>query len=78
MDHKVKSRVEKVFRQVFKSDDLVVLPETTAKDLDEWTSFTHMQLIAALEEEFGIRFSFEEVRAFSCVGDIERTIEDKF
>jgi len=42
-----------------------------------WDSLTHLQLIAEIESEFKIKFTFEEVMMFNSVADILSTIEKK-
>jgi acyl carrier protein len=64
------ARLQQVFRKVFRKDDLVISPATSAKDIKMWDSLTHLELIAAVEEEFNIKFSFSEVMQFDSVGDM--------
>ena len=45
-----------VFHDVFDDDDIVLTPETTADDIDGWDSQTHVLLIVAAEQRFGIKF----------------------
>ncbi len=63
-------RVQNVFREVFGRDDLVITPELTARDVKDWDSFNHINLVIKLESTFGIEFSTDEIAGFSCVGDI--------
>lgn len=63
-------RLQQVFRNVFQKDDLLITPATSAKDIRMWDSLTHLELIAAVEEEFRIKFSFNEVMQFNTVGDM--------
>ena len=70
-------RVQKVFREVFEEPALAVSAQTTAADIPEWDSLTHINLIVALEEEFGIRFSSREVSSMACVGDLFTVLERK-
>lgn len=70
-------RLQKVFRAVFEDERLSISESTSAKDIRMWDSLTHLELIAAVEAEFGIKFSFNEVMQFNNVGDMLRTIEKK-
>lgn len=38
--------------------------------LDHWDSLRHLQLVLALEEEFGLQFRGEEIDAMQSVGGI--------
>ena len=48
-----------VFRQVMDNDCIVLDEYTSANDIDEWDSLTHVQLTEQIQEEFGIKFSAE-------------------
>jgi acyl carrier protein len=67
--------LQEVFRQVFDDDGLVVTPATSRRDLADWDSVAHVKLILALEEEFGIRFSEDEVSAIETVGELLDAVE---
>ena len=66
--------VQEVFRTVFNDPDLTIQPGTAAKDVPSWDSFNHLNLILALEERFGVRFSSEEIAAMANVGDLFTTL----
>jgi acyl carrier protein len=60
-------------------DILRVKPEeiVDSLDMDEtgtWDSLSHMQLIAAVEEEFGIELTADEIVAMRSVGEIKRVL----
>jgi acyl carrier protein len=62
-------RANKVFRDIFDDDSITVCDETTADDIEDWDSLEHINLILALEEEFGMKFSMGEVTAMKNVGE---------
>ena len=64
-----------VFRDVFDEEDIVICEETTAADIEEWDSLTHISLISAVEDEFGIRFDMKAVQGFQNVGAMVDQIE---
>jgi len=70
-------RLTKVFRQVFQNDSIVLNPNLTADDVDEWDSFSHINLIIAIEIEFGIEFKQNEIQNFENVGALMQCISDK-
>ena len=71
------NRVQNVFREIFEDSGLIVTDQTVAADIPKWDSLTHISLILALEEEFGIEFSSEEVTSMADVGDLIATLETK-
>jgi acyl carrier protein len=70
-------RVEQIFREELGQDDLVLNDETTAEDVDGWDSLSHVQLVAVMEDAFGIEFSSREILSWDNVGDLINTIEKK-
>ena len=68
--------LQEVFRQVFDDDGLIVTPETSPADVANWDSVAQVKLVLSLEEEFGIRFSEDEVSSMRSVGNFLAAIED--
>jgi acyl carrier protein len=75
--NEILKRVEVIFREELELDDLVLTDETTADDVEEWDSLSHVQLVAALEEAFGIEFKSREILSWENIGDLIDSIEKK-
>jgi acyl carrier protein len=73
----IKPNLTAVFRQVFSQPSLEIEDGTTAADVAGWDSLTHVTLIFAIEQRFGVKFSTREVQALKTVGDLVRLIERK-
>jgi acyl carrier protein len=73
----VLSKVEEIFREELEVDDLQLTDETTADDVEEWDSLSHVQLVVALEKAFGIKFSSREILSWDNVGDLIDCIAGK-
>ena len=69
------ARLDAVFRDVFDNQDLMVSENTTAKDIEGWDSLTHISLLSAIEDEFGMEFSMGEAVKMKNVGDMVAIIE---
>lgn len=70
-------RLQGVFHDVFDDDSIIVGPETTADDIDDWDSLEHITLIAAVEEEFGMKFKMKEVSTMKNVGEMVDIIAER-
>ena len=70
-------RLEQVFRDVFDDDSIVLYEDTTADDIDDWDSIEHITLIAAVEKEFGMRFSMGEVSGMKAVGEMVSILQQR-
>jgi acyl carrier protein len=70
-------KLNSIFRTVFDNDEIHIHPETIASDVDGWDSLSHVNLILAVEQGFGVRFTQRELLTFKNVGDLLRSIEGK-
>jgi len=57
----VENRIKKVFAAVFGVDIVSISEDSSPDSIANWDSLRHMNLIVALEEEFGIEFDEEEI-----------------
>ena len=48
--NEIMEKVTSVFRDVFDDEELVITDSTTAADIEDWDSLTHITLISAIEE----------------------------
>jgi acyl carrier protein len=71
------SALTKVFREIFDDPALTISPETTAKNIPDWDSLAHIQLMVAIEQEFGMRFNTGEVAGLNNVGEMVALIASR-
>ena len=71
------AKLTAVFEDVFDDYDVKINDNTVAGDIEGWDSLTHITLISAIEEEFGIEFSMKEVLGLNNVGDLVNLIIEK-
>lgn len=69
-EEEIYDRLNDVFRDVFDDDTIEVDETTTAEDIDDWDSLEHINLIAAVEKEFDIKFRMGEVSTMKDVGEM--------
>lgn len=70
-------RLTEVFRLVFDDDSIEISPDMTANDIEAWDSLSHINLILAVEAEFGIKFIPAEMVKLRNVGELITRIEKK-
>lgn len=66
----VYERLNEVFQDVFDDEDITVNDATTADDIEDWDSLEHINLIVAVENEFGMKFNMGEVNGMKNVGEM--------
>jgi acyl carrier protein len=69
--------IQDIMRDVFDVDDLVISESTTAEDVEEWDSLSHIRLIVAIERKFSFKFKNSEIETLKNVGDLVRLIQSK-
>jgi len=62
------AKLQTIFDNIF-LEPVVLTPATTAKDVPEWDSLTHISLVVAVEKAFSVRFRVGEVEKTKNVGE---------
>ena len=68
------SQLNDIFADVLDLEDVELTDTTTADDIEEWDSLSHIQLVVAVEKTFGIKFSALEIMQWRNVGDMVNSI----
>lgn len=62
--------LNRIFQQVFGDDSLEIARETTANDVENWDSLTHMDLIVSIEGQLKIKFALGDLLRLKNVGEL--------
>lgn len=73
----MKEKLQEIFRDIFDDEELVITEEMTAADIEDWDSLVQINLIIAIEKEFKVRFSLEEVSKLKNIGEMLDLIKFK-
>jgi len=73
----IKEMLEEIFRDVFEDDTIELTEETTADDIEDWDSLTHIQLIVDIEKKFNVKFTTQEITGLKNVGEFIALVESK-
>ena len=75
MNNDISPRLENVFKTTLGID--AVPAELSQKNCEAWDSVNHLNLILALEAEFGVAFEPEEIAAMQDLSAVESQIRTK-
>jgi acyl carrier protein len=66
-----------IFRTLFNNPDLILSEGLVATDVPGWDSFNHVNLMITIEQEFGVKFTNEEVAKMQNIDDLKKVLEGK-
>lgn len=72
----MEERVLSVVSQVLGIPRDAITDDSSPETIETWDSLKHMNLVLALEEEFGIRFSDERIVAMLSVRSIKDAVAE--
>ena len=66
------SKLQEIFRDILDNEEIVLENSTSAEDIEEWDSLSHVQIVAEVEKQFGIKFTAYEITSWI---DIEELVD---
>lgn len=69
--------LDEVFQDEFDDESIHVEASTTADDIEDWDSLAHIDLVMAVEERFGVKFTMGEVNGMKNVGEMVDIIQER-
>ena len=63
-------KITEIAKDVFVNDEVELTEMTTAADIEEWDSLSHLVLISEIEDTFGIKLTLEEISGSKNVGEL--------
>ena len=73
----VYAALTEIFHNVFDDDRITISESTTAKDIPQWDSLYHINLVIAVEQRFKVKFNTVEVAHMANVGEFVSAILKK-
>ncbi len=73
---KILNKVTEIFHDVFDDESIILTEETTAADIEDWDSLTHITLVSEIEDAFDMKFSMKDVLGMKNVGEMLDILEN--
>lgn len=69
------ARIQQIFRDVLDDRKLEVTSDLGPANTPAWDSFAHVKLILAIEDEYKLSFTMDEVADVTTAGDFVRALK---
>lgn len=69
--------VRRIVSDVFEIPEESVKPDSSPDNVETWDSIHHLNMVLALEQEFGVQFTPEEIEQLLSVELIVALVEEK-
>ena len=76
-DAAITEQLTEIMRDVLMHDDLVLRPDMTAKEVEGWDSFKMIEIVMAVEQDFGIKVPSQQLDTLETVGDLSALIREQ-
>jgi acyl carrier protein len=77
MSQSLQDCVQHIFADVLSLSAEHVMPETSPERVETWDSVNHLNLVLALEQEFGLQFTPEEIEQLLSFEHVVVLLEQK-
>jgi acyl carrier protein len=67
----MRDKLRRLMAEAFETDLESVTPESSMETLEGWDSLGHIKLVAALEQEFGLKLDQDQIVAATSFARIE-------
>ena len=68
------NKIKEIFTDVFAGENISLNENTNANDIEGWDSLTHITILEAVQDEYGITFGLDEIIEMKNVGDMIEAI----
>ena len=75
--NEIKNQINAIFIDILDNTDIVLTDDTTASEIEEWDSLTHIQIVVAIEKHFKIRFTSKEIQSWENIGAMINSVSEK-
>ena len=71
------AKVELIFKDLLDDDTIAITEDTSQNNFENWDSLFHITLMNIIENEFGIKFTMEEIIDNKSIKTIVKCIGEK-
>jgi len=73
----VNPKLVEIVAELFDLDAAAVHEALTPEDVELWDSMNHLRLVSAVEEEFQVKLSMQEIESIRSLGALQALIDQR-
>ena len=73
----ISNELKRAILDFLKLDDWVINDDTLAEQIPGWDSLSHVNVILAVEQHFGVQFKTREMLSLKNLGDLQRLVDSR-
>ncbi len=73
----IEEKVKEIIAKVLEVEVSEINDDTAIGDIPEWDSLSHIQIVSAIEKEFGFNFTPDVMMDLEDVSDIVAAVEER-
>jgi len=73
----VNPKLVEIVAELFDLDAAAVHEALTPEDVELWDSMNHLRLVSAVEEEFQVKLSMQEIESIRSLGALQTLIDQR-
>lgn len=73
----IEEKVKEIIAKVLEVEVSQINDDTAIGDIPEWDSLSHIQIVSAIEKEFGFNFTPDVMMDLEDVSDIVAAVEER-
>ena len=77
MNTQIESTVQRIFSDIFGVPLESIRPDSSPETIESWDSLQHLNLVLALEQEFGVQFEPEEIETLVSPAFVATLVAEK-
>lgn len=69
--------LQRIFREILLDEDLLLTEDLAIDEIEEWNSLNNMQMMAEIEQEYGVKFGLRDIVSWQTIGDMVTSFQNK-
>lgn len=69
--------INEIFCDVLDDEDIVISEISSAKDVEDWDSLSHIHIVVAVEKHFKIKFNSAEISNWKDISEMIDSVEKR-